>query len=462
MNSYGDFIQAKAMRVEPCGFSVDDVSPHLFGFQSDIVKWALRRGRSAVFADCGMGKTAMQLEWASHVVNHTGGRVLILAPLSVAQQTVREADKFGVKCPVRYVRKDDDITDGITIVNYEMMHAIDVDQFSGVVLDESSIIKAFDGKMRNQIVTGFRDTPYKLACTATPAPNDHMELGNHAEFLGVMTRAEMLSMFFAHDGGETSKWRLKGHAVDQFWKWVCGWAVMVRKPSDIGHSDDGFVLPPIDFNHIQVDADYSTAKASGMLFPMEAQTLQERRGARRGSTDSRVRAIAEIVNASDEQWVMWCDLNAEGDALEKAIRGATQVSGSDTQDDKEQAMSDFASGNVRVLVTKPSIAGFGMNWQHCRNMAFVGMSDSYEQIYQATRRCWRFGQTKTVNVHFVTSELEGAVVANVKRKEQDATEMADKMVEHMKAQMILAVKGAARDVTEYNPKQTVIMPSWMV
>lgn len=460
--SYNEFIASKALRTEPCGFTPDSLAGHLFEFQADIVRWALIRGRAAIFADCGMGKTAMQLEWADRVVDHTGGRVLILAPLAVAQQTVREAAKFNVRAAISYVRNDESVGDGITVCNYEMMHALDLDQFAGVVLDESSILKSFDGKMRNEIIGAFKNTPYRLACTATPAPNDHMELGNHAEFLGVMTRAEMLSMFFLHDGGETSKWRIKGHAQDVFWKWVCGWAVMIRKPSDLGYSDEGFVLPPIDYHHIQVAADYTQANGTGLLFPMEAQTLSERRNARRGSMSARVSAIVPLVNSTSSPWVMWCDLNAEGDALEAAIDGAVQVSGSDSQEVKEKAMADFASGAIRVLVTKPSIAGFGMNWQHCANMAFVGLSDSYEQIYQATRRCWRFGQKNKVSVHMVTSELEGAVLANVKRKESESEEMATKMVEHMKSQMIAAIRGTKRDVTEYNPQMTAMWPSWMV
>ena len=369
--------------------------------------------------------------------------VLILAPLAVSQQTVSEGIKFGVS--VKYCRHADEVETGITITNYEMLDHFDVSRFAGVVLDESSIIKHFDGKMRKQIIESFSETPYRLACTATPAPNDHMELGNHAEFVGAMTRSEMLSMFFVHDGGDTSKWRLKGHAESEFWKWVCSWAVMIRKPSDLGYDDGDFVLPPLSIEQISVEHAFK----GDFLFAMEAQTLQERIQARRESIGDRVKRCAEMANASPEPWLIWCNLNDEADELELAIPDAVQVRGGDKPEHKTAKLSGFSEGKHRVMITKPSIAGFGLNWQHCANVAFVGLSDSWEQYYQAVRRCWRFGQKNTVRVRIITSTAEGQVVANIKRKEADAQRMAEEMVKHMHSINEAEIKGTGRMTTEY-------------
>jgi len=442
---YQAFLDGKRVRDIASGFTVDPAALHpaLFAFQRDIVAWALRRGRAAVFADCGLGKTLMQLEWARHVCAHTGGSVLILAPLAVAQQTAREGAHFGIGVTV--CRAQADVRPGINVANYEMLHHFDAATFAGVVLDESSILKAYDGKTRTTIIEAFARTPYKLAATATPAPNDHMELGNHAEFLGVMRRSEMLSMFFTHDGGDTSVWRVKGHAEGAFWAWVCSWAVMLRTPADLGYDDAGFTLPPLHLHPHVVES----GTPDGYLFPVDALTLADRRLARKASLAQRVEACAALVNASNEPWLVWCDLNAEGDALTRLIPGAVQVSGSDTPEHKSQAMLDFAAGAIRVLVSKPSICGFGMNWQHCPNEAFVGLSDSYEQYYQAIRRVYRFGQTRPVHIHLFTSEAEGAVVTNIQRKEQEARRMAEEMVNEMRDLNTAALHGAERQVADY-------------
>lgn len=407
--------------------SVDDVNTTLFDWQKEIVVWALRRGRAAIFEDCGMGKTFQQLEWARIVHTHTSQNVLILAPLSVGAQTVEEGKKLGIS--INQCRDQKDVLPGINITNYEMLSHFDVSAFGGVVLDESSILKSFTGKIRNEIITMFDRTPFKLACTATPAPNDHMELGNHAEFLGIMNRVEMLSMYFVHDGGETSKWRLKGHAEIDFWKWVASWAVMIRRPSDMGYSDDGFVLPRLIMHEhiIAVENDNNET-----LFAVEANGLMERRQSRRKSLYQRVEETARLVNESSDQWVIWCNLNDEGDALESSIDGAVQVSGSDTPEFKMQSVIDFQNGKIRVLISKPSICGFGMNWQHCHNVAFVGLSDSWEQFYQAVRRCWRFGQHNDVSCHIIISDMEGAVLKNIQRKEKDALKMGEEMAKFMK------------------------------
>lgn len=447
MHDYLRFLKTKAVVDVPTGLHViPPLNDMLFGFQKDIVRWALRRGRAAVFADCGLGKTAMQLEWARHVP----GNVLILAPLAVSQQTVREGEKFGVD--VGIAKKQADVAGKITITNYERLESFDWSYFDGIVLDESSILKAQDGKTRNALIEAFQKTPFRLACTATPAPNDHMEIGNHAEFLGAMTATEMLAMYFVHDGGDTSKWRLMGHAKSDFWKWVCSWAVMIRKPSDLGYDNAGFDLPKTEtFQHV-VEAD---APTPGFFFAVEASTLQERQRARKDSIEGRVAKCAEIVNATNEPFLVWCNLNDESAALAKAIPNAVEIKGSDSVSHKENSMLGFSLGKIRVLVTKPSIAGFGMNWQHCRNMAFVGLSDSYEQYYQAVRRCWRFGQKNTVNVHLITAETEGAVLANIKRKEKDAETMAVSMLENMRDLNKESLSGRiAKTVADYE-KTTV-------
>lgn len=440
-SDYATFLHGKAVVDPHTGLTdVPALHPMLFDFQRDITAWALRRGRAAIFADCGLGKTPMQLEWAKHVP----GDVLILAPLAVSAQTVREGAKFGIE--VRYARDQDQVKPGITVTNYEMLEHFDADAFKGIVLDESSILKSYNGKTRTAIIQAFEQTPFRLACTATPAPNDYMELGNHAEFLGVMSRAEMLSMFFVHDGSETQKWRLKGHAESEFWKWLASWAVCIRKPSDLGYDDGAFVLPELVMHQITVKV---KNPSEGFLFPMEAQQLQDRIRARRDTVAERVHDCAAIVNESDEQFIVWCNLNSESNALAKAIHDAVEVVGSDSQEYKERSIIDFQDGKIRVIDSKASMFGFGLNLQCCRNMAFVGLSDSYEQFYQAVRRCWRFGQTKQVNVYVITAETEGAVVTNIKRKEADAMKMAENMVEHMKDLNSAAIKGTERQKAAY-------------
>ena len=647
---YQEFLRNKVIVDPLTGHEPGDISPVLFDFQRDIVKWALRRGRAAIFADCGLGKTAMQLEWARHVIDETGGDVLILAPLAVSAQTAREAKKL-LGMTVTICATGDDVQPGINITNYEKLHHFDVDQFAGVVLDESSIIKSHTSKTRDQLLASFSQTPYRLACTATPSPNDFMELGNHSEFLGVMTRSEMLSMFFIHDGGDTSKWRLKGHAEGEFWKWLCSWAVMVRRPSDLGYSNDGFSLPPINYHSHVIPAEKPT---NGMLFAMPALDLVARRSARRETTESRCKKCADIVFSSligsfvinwqeksggkyndmetrvqreqeekiygrqrvqreeeksvcvfsgrqeeiyervcfqeqgeiqekrretrgiqhktqrkicpgcrlqgedegegkrvpveesrceksakdkkvqfecarfqitdekaewivcnlwvqrylgqkllpgnrslspvgegegtslhelqygarevqglsrftregnhipDKQWIVWCDLNKEQDMLAYYFGpSCVSIYGSMSSSEKESLLLMWLDKKVPVLISKPSIFGFGLNLQQCSNVAFVGLSDSYESFYQATRRCWRFGQKLPVNVHVITSELEGAVVRNIQRKEADAQRMADQMVEYMSAISSAEIKGISRNRTIYRAERRMTLPPFL-
>lgn len=421
MDAYQEFLDRKAIAAPGRGITrVKGLSSELFDFQKRIVDWALSKGRAAIFADCGLGKTFMQLEWARHVP----GDVLILTPLAVAQQTAAEARRFGISAAVS---RDGKKGAPITITNYQQLHKFDLSEYSGIVLDESSILKSYDGKTRTAIIEASLELPFRLACTATPAPNDHMELGNHAEFLGAMSRAEMLATFFVHDGGETSKWRLKGHAQDDFWRWVSTWGVAIKTPADLGYPAKGFDLP--ECNIIEHIAE-SSFEQDGVLFPT-ALSLTDLRAARKASLESRAQIISDLVNDSDEQWLVWCDLNAEGDALSTFIHGAVQVSGSDKDEVKAERMMAFSRGEIRVLVTKPQIAGFGMNWQNCHNMAFAGLTHSYERFYQAVRRSWRFGQDKPVNVHIALSEQELPVLASIRRKERDAEIMASSMVEHM-------------------------------
>jgi DNA modification methylase len=442
---YQEFLDGKRVETKTTGIEVDELNPMLFDFQRDITRWALRRGRAAIFADCGLGKTPMQLEWSKHIP----GKVLIVAPLAVSSQTIREADKFGID-GVTYSGNGKS-TSKITITNYERVERFDLSEFTGLVLDESSILKSYTGKFRNLLIEQSKTVPFRLACTATPAPNDFMELGNHAEFMGTMTRTEMLAMFFVHDMQTTQKWRLKGHAQGEFWKWLCSWAVMIRKPSDLGYDDNGFVIPPLNIEQITVHA---SKTPDGFLFPMEAKTLIERRDARRATIEDRVQQCADLVNNSSEPWLIWCNLNDESSMIAKLIPDAVEVRGSDTKDHKEKSMLGFSAGTVRVLVTKPKISGFGMNWQHCSNMAFVGLSDSYEQYYQAVRRCWRFGQKNTVNAYVITADIEGAVVRNIHRKEEDAAKMAEMMVEHMHDINESNIKGTKRTKAEYKTDKT--------
>lgn len=458
MNDYSQFIERKLSTVTPCGITDGaDLSGYaLMPHQSDLSAWALRRGRCAIFADTGLGKTRMQLAWANEIHKATGHRVLILAPLAVADQTVREGVDIGVQ--VTRCREADDVAYGVNITNYDRMHKFDAAAFGAVVLDESSCIKHHDTKTLARLLAAFANTPYKLCATATPAPNDWTELGTHAEFLGVCTRAEMLAEYFVHDGGETQVWRLKGHARAQFWKWVSGWGAMVRKPSDLGHDDRAYDLPPLTTHQHTVE---SNAQPDGMLFALEAQTLSERRKARKESMEPRVSACAEIVNASDEPWIIWCELNAEADALKASIPDAVEIRGPDDADTKEQRLNAFADGRIRVLITKCSIAGWGLNWQHCARVAFVGVTDSFESYYQAVRRCWRFGQKREVQVHIFASELEGAVVSNLKRKESDANAMAESLSAETREAVQSEVRGQARQTNAYAARKPIAAPAWL-
>jgi hypothetical protein len=458
--TYADFLARKTIVAPPVGIpNPPELHPSLFPFQADVTRWGLRRGRAALFEECGLGKSRQALEWSRVVCEHTRGSVLVLTPLAVAQQFVREGEAIDV--PVTHCREASDARPGVNVTNYERFERFDPASFAGVVCDESSILKAKDGKTRNSLVERWSQTRFRLACTATPAPNDHLELGNHAEFLGVMTMPEMLSMFFVHDGGETQKWRLKGHAQKEFWRWVCSWAVCLTKPSTLGYSDEGYELPGLRVHEHVITSDLAMAHQAGQLFALDARTLDELRAARRASLPQRVAKAAELANGDAEQWLIWCDLNAESDALTKAIPGAVEIAGSHSDEHKEQAILDFIDGKTRVIVTKPSLAGFGLNLQNCHKTAFVGLSHSFEQWHQATRRLWRFGQKHEVESHIITSSAEGAVLESVKRKRAAFDEMIAGMAESMADISRAEISAARRDAVEYRPRVRMNLPEWM-
>ncbi len=434
MCSYADFLARKAISHQPTGIADPlALNQRLKPFQRDITRWALQKGRAALFEECGLGKSWQALDWSRVVVEHTGKPVLILTPLAVAQQFVREGEKLGVQVS--------DAREGsvdrewwaptIWVANYESMHKLErmIPQLGGVVLDESSILKAYDGKTRTMLIESFQHVPFRLACTATPSPNDVTELGNHAEFLGAMSRVEMLATFFTHDGGDTSVWRLKGHAEKDFWAWVRTWAVCLSKPSDMGCDDDGYELPPLRIHEHVIDVDQRMARKAGLLFAFEAATLGEQREVKKSTMAERCAQAAYLVNTrEDRQWLVFCDLNDESKALAKDIQGAVEVTGSDSAEHKERSILDFADGKIRVLVSKSSIIGFGVNLQNCADMVFVGADHSYEKFHQAVRRCWRFGQERTVDVHLVRTSADGRVAHNLERKRLEHEAMVKGMV----------------------------------
>jgi hypothetical protein len=435
---YGDFLDRKTQTKNNYGFAPVWMPDFLFDFQQALVEWALEKGRAAIFADCGMGKTPMQLVWAENVVRKTNGRVLILAPLAVAGQTVREAAKFGIEA-----RRSHDGTahPGITVTNYEQLHKFNPADFSGVVCDESSILKSFDGARKQEITVFMRKMPYRLLATATAAPNDFIELGTSSEALGYLGYMDMLNRFFKNDqnnsstkrgwalqGGNLSgpKWRLKGHAELPFWRWVCSWARAIRKPSDLGFDDGRFILPPLIEREHLVDSE----GVGGYLFNMPAITLHEQRREQRQTLEERCAKVAELVNHTGEPALVWCHLNDEGDLLENLIPDAVQVAGSDKDSTKEERFLAFSDGHARVLITKPKIGAWGLNFQHCNHILFFP-SHSFEQYYQGVRRCWRFGQERPVTVDIVTTEGGQNVLANLQRKAKQADAMFSNLVEEM-------------------------------
>lgn len=454
VKDYERFLDKKAQLGSASGFDPIWMPDFLYDFQRHLVEWSLRKGRAALFADCGLGKTPMQLVWAENVVRKTGKPVLALTPLSVGRQTLSESEKFGVHA----VRSRDGKHNGkaqVVIANYEILGKFNPYDFAGVVCDESSILKNFDGVTRDGIVEFLRVVQYRLLCTATAAPNDYVELGNSAEALGEMGFQDMATRFFRKEtskdylGWGRTNYKMRPHAEKDFWRWVCSWSRAVRKPSDLGFSDNAFILPEMRVNEHIVNARRS---AEGMLFDLPAKTLEEQREERRRTLPERCELAATLVSSTKKPAVAWCHLNDEADMIESLVKDSKQVSGANSDDEKEELFEAFASGQLRVLVTKPILAGFGLNWQHCAHQTFFP-SHSFEQYYQSVRRCWRFGQKNPVTVDIIASEGSAGVRANLQRK----VEAADKMFEN-----IVNLMNDALGISRTNPftkKENV--PSWL-
>lgn len=452
MKTYEDFIESKSQLDGDHGFDPIEMPDWLFDYQQHLVDWACRKGRAAIFADCGMGKTPMQLVWAENVRKHTGKPVLICTPLAVNYQTVAEAERFGIEAARS---ADGSITSGIVVTNYERLHHFDCDDFGGVVCDESSILKNFDGSTKALVTEFMRTIRYRLLCTATAAPNDYHELGTSSEALGYLGYQDMLSRFFKEDiikdylGWGRKAYRFRGHAEDPFWRWVCSWARACRKPSDLGYDDGKLKLPALIENEVVVR---SSKLRDGMLFSLPAATLQEQREERRISLQDRCEHAAGLIEKTKGSAVAWCHLNDEADTLERLLPDCKQVSGSQREEEKEEILLAFQKGQIKRLVTKPKIGCFGLNWQHCQNVVMFA-SHSWEQYYQAVRRCWRFGQKKPVSVSVIATEGEIGVLANLRRKASAADRMFESLVKHM---------GDAMDVDSkrtFGQKEEV--PSWL-
>ena len=455
MKEYLDFLTSKKQKLVDSGFEVKDLNVNLFPFQNHIVAKSLLKGKYAVFADCGLGKTLMQLEWAFRVMLHTNRPVLILAPLAVTGQTIQEGEKFDIPV-IEYMPEmysNYDLPPSIYITNYEQLDNVPADEFSGIVLDESSILKNFEGATRTLIIEMFAQTPYKLACTATPSPNDPMELGNHAEFLNVMSRAEMLAMYFIHDGGDTAKWRLKGHCQKLFWQWVSSWAIMLSKPSDIGFEMAGYELPPLNFIEKQIT---TNKRNNGQLFNDVAISATNFNSELRLTKVERLTEVAEIVNASNEQFIVWVKQNEEAQELLKLIPGAVEVKGSDTPAYKKDKLLGFGRNEFRVLITKTKIAQFGLNYQNCHNQVFASLDFSFEGLYQAIRRSYRFGQKEQVNIYLITTDTMANVIASIKQK-QNQFEIMQQSMQMALNEVFNQTEKAGRESSSYTSEHVHIL-----
>ncbi len=453
---YRDFIAQKHIRYQPTGFEPDDMNPHMFDFQRDISRLGCMRGRFGGFLACGLGKALCQLECSRQFVRHTRKPTLLLAPLAVAQQAKRESDKFSIDCNVKVCKDASDVEpDTICLANYERLHKFDADAFGGIVLDEGSCVKAFDSKLKADLVSRFSIVPYRQTWTATPAPNDYMEMGNQAEYLGIMRHAEMLAAFFVNDGGDTSKWMLRGHAKGAFWEWMASWSVMIQSPADLGYDASRYALPEIEYHEHIIEG----GPSDGMLFSMGARGLSAQRKAMRDSMELRIEKAASLVASDSEPWVVWCNMNEEGERLAKAIPGSIEVAGRHSVDEKEERLLEFINGKRRVLIIKPKIGGFGLNLQFCRNTV-IFPTNSWEQWHQMIRRFYRFGQDRTVNVHAVLGEEEMPILENIMRKERDAEAMAGYIKDAMAAITQIDIKRVERKIETYLPTKKMRLPQW--
>lgn len=458
--TYQEFLETKKIRVEPCGFEVnkDELNPNMFDFQKDLTAWALKKGKAALLTGCGTGKTICELSWSEKVVEHTGGDVLIIAPLSVVEQTKNEGVKFGTMS-VNVCRTQADVKPGINITNYEMAEHFDHGHFVGVVLDESSILKGYSSQTTKNMNEWFCKTPFKLICTATIAPNAYTEIATSCEFLGIMKRYEMLATYFIHDSGtdKGNKWRLKHSGAKRFWEFMATWAVCFLNPKELDYEVDGYDLPELKIHTVIVDSDLK----EGELVVIPASTLDERRSARKESIEARTNKVLEIIGDSDEQFLIWVDYNDESSVIHKKLTDSVEIKGSDLPEVKAKASIDFATGKIKKLVSKPAIFGLGSNFQHCHNMIFCGLSDSEERFYQAIRRCWRFGQKETVNVYIIISERERNILNNINRKEEQIHQMQEEMTALMKDTILSEIKNTHRQTTDYIPEERMILPEWM-
>jgi superfamily II DNA or RNA helicase len=430
---YTEFIRQKVRTARPVGFEVpaSSLPKKMKQWQSDCVRWALQRGRAAMFEDTGLGKTLQQLAWADAVCKHTGKPAVIHTPVGIRNQTKREAEKFEIETEVAVVDEPEEIVPGINLINYEKLHKFDASIWSGVVLDESQILKNFTGKTKQMLIDSYRETPYRLACTATPAPNDHKELGNHADFLGVMPSNEMLSRWFINDTMKAGGYRLKKHAQKDFWRWVSTWAVCISRPSDIGGSDDGYILPKLSIERHIVEVAYD-GMTDGFLFDVQGISATNIHEEKRRTNTERAKRVAELVSQSEGSVLVWCYTDYESRDLMKHIDGATEVRGSMPDKKKQDLLFGFAEGEFRVLVTKPSIAGVGLNFQVCNTQIFASLSFSFEEYYQAVRRSWRFGQANPVKVHIIGSDADANIEKSIARKGADHGLMQASMAEVMK------------------------------
>ncbi len=457
---YQEFLETKRISVEPCGFDVnkDELNPNMFDFQKDIVKWALKKGKAALLTGCGTGKTICELSWSEKVVEHTGGDVLIIAPLSVVEQTKNEGVKFGTM-PVNVCRTQADVKPGINITNYEMAEHFDHGHFVGVVLDESSILKGYSSQTTKNMIEWFWNTPYKLICTATIAPNAYTEIATSCEFLGIMKRYEMLATYFVHDSGtdKGNKWRLKKSGSKRFWEFMATWAICFLNPKELDYDIEGYDLPQLNIKTVIVNSEL----IDGEVVVIPAETLEERRFARKDSIEARTDKVLEIIGDSDEQFLIWVDYNDESAAIHRKIKDSTEIKGSDDPEVKAQASVDFANGKIKTLISKPSIFGFGSNFQSCHNMIFCGLSDSEERFYQAIRRCWRFGQKEPVNVYIIISEREINVLNNINRKEEQIHEMQREMTMLMKDTILSEIRNTKRQTEDYKPNEGMNLPTWI-
>ncbi|MDD3927124.1 MAG: SNF2-related protein [bacterium] len=459
MSQYQEFLKSKVITTEARGIDAPSISPVLYDWQREIEKWALKQGKAALFEECGLGKTLQQVEWAKHVSAYTDGRVLLVAPLAVAGQTIREGCKLGAE--IQYCRHQREVENNIVITNYDMLKEFDANAFSGVVLDESSILKAYTGQTKRMILEMFEHTPFKLACTATPAPNDYLELGNHAQFLNIMDSNEMISRWFINDTMAAGNYRLKGHAADDFWQWVTTWAVCVSKPSDIGYADDGFDLPPLNIHSEVVSVDHLRAQEQGRLFVLADTSATGMWKEKDATAYDRCLRAADIVSGSpDDAWTVWCDTNKEADILKAMLPQSVEVRGSESIAAKERKLTAFSDGSAQAIITKPDIAGYGLHWQHCNKQVFVGVGYSFEKLYQSLRRSWRFGQAHPVDAHLIYAETEGNIIETIQRKQEAHKRMQQAMNAAMRKSGFLAETDFRR-AKLYQPETIMTMPEWL-